>query len=96
LARSYAPLSAKKGRDFFDLAIALQQGGVDPERIVTTFAKHMDHGGHNITRALFEQNIRQRNALGGQERVLNVEERLKDDYRAANPKPIKGALGNRG
>jgi hypothetical protein len=40
--------------------------------------------------------IRQRNTLGGQERVLNVEERLKADYRAANPNPIKGAQGRRG
>jgi hypothetical protein len=40
--------------------------------------------------------IRQRNALGGQERVLNVEERLKADYRTVNPKPIKGAQSRRG
>jgi hypothetical protein len=40
--------------------------------------------------------IGQRNALGGYERALNVEERLKADYRAANPKPIKGAQGRRG
>jgi len=40
--------------------------------------------------------IGQRNALGGHERVLNVEERLKADYRAANPKLIKGAQGRRG
>jgi hypothetical protein len=40
--------------------------------------------------------IRQRNALGGRERVLNVEERLKADYRALNPKPIKGAQSSRG
>jgi hypothetical protein len=40
--------------------------------------------------------IGQRNALGGYERVLNVEERLKTDYRAANPKPIKSAVGRRG
>ena len=50
----------KKGRDLFDLAIALQQNGVDPERIVTTFATYMDHGGHNVTRALFEQNMHQK------------------------------------
>lgn len=47
----------KKGRDLFDLAIALEQGGVDPARIVDTFAAYMEHGGHNITRALFEQNM---------------------------------------
>jgi predicted nucleotidyltransferase component of viral defense system len=47
----------KKGRDLFDLAIALEQDGVDPGRIVDTFAAYMEHGGHNITRALFEQNV---------------------------------------
>ena len=40
--------------------------------------------------------IGQRDALGGYERMLNVEERLKADYRAANRKPIKGAQGRRG
>jgi hypothetical protein len=40
--------------------------------------------------------VRQREALGGYERVLNVEERLKADYRAAIPKPIKGSQGRRG
>jgi len=40
--------------------------------------------------------IGQRNALGGHERLLNVEERLKADCRAVNPKPIKGAQGRRG
>jgi DNA (cytosine-5)-methyltransferase 1 len=35
-------------------------------------------------------------ALGGYERMLNVEERLKADYRAGNPKPINGAQGRRG
>ncbi|ANW05877.1 hypothetical protein LMTR13_26535 [Bradyrhizobium icense] len=50
----------KKGRDLFDLAIALKRDGVDPERIVKTFATYMEHGGHNITRALFEQNMHQK------------------------------------
>jgi predicted nucleotidyltransferase component of viral defense system len=50
----------KKGRDLFDLATALKQDGVDPDRIVKTFATYMDHGGHNITRALFEQNMHQK------------------------------------
>lgn len=50
----------KKGRDLFDLAVALAHGGVDPDRIVQTFGAYMDHGGHNITRALFEQNMHQK------------------------------------
>jgi hypothetical protein len=38
----------------------------------------------------------ERNALGGHERLLDVEERLKADYRAAKPKPVKGAIRRRG
>ena len=47
----------KKGRDLFDLAVALAQDGVDPSRILQAFSAYMEHGGHNITRALFEQNM---------------------------------------
>lgn len=39
--------------------------------------------------------ISERNRLGGEERLLNVDERLKVDYRAAGSKPLKGALGRR-
>ncbi len=47
----------KKGRDLFDLATALTHGGVDPARIVDTFAAYMNNDGHSVTRALFEQNM---------------------------------------
>jgi hypothetical protein len=40
--------------------------------------------------------IRERNALGGHERLLNVEERLRADYRAVGRKPVRGALARRG
>jgi hypothetical protein len=39
--------------------------------------------------------IAERNSLGGSERLLDVEERLKADYRASSRKPVKGALGRR-
>jgi hypothetical protein len=39
--------------------------------------------------------IGERNSMGGCERLLDVEERLKADYRAVNKKPLKGALGRR-
>jgi hypothetical protein len=39
--------------------------------------------------------IGERDRLGGSERLLDVEERLKAEYRAANRKPLKGALGRR-
>jgi predicted nucleotidyltransferase component of viral defense system len=47
----------KAGRDLFDLAIALTDGKADPERIVSAFLAYMDHEGHKITRALFEENF---------------------------------------
>ena len=50
----------KKGRDLFDLAVVLTQGDVDPVRVVETFAAYMDHDGHRVTRALFEQNMQQK------------------------------------
>jgi predicted nucleotidyltransferase component of viral defense system len=47
----------KKGRDLFDLAIALKQDAVDPQRLVEAFAAYMEHGGHTVTRAQFEENL---------------------------------------
>ena len=39
--------------------------------------------------------IGERNSMGGGERLLDVEERLKAEYRAVSRKPLKGALGRR-
>jgi len=39
--------------------------------------------------------IGERNNMGGGERLLDVEERLKAEYRAVSTKPLKGALGRR-
>jgi predicted nucleotidyltransferase component of viral defense system len=47
----------RKSRDLFDLAVALDRGAVDPERIVASFSKYMEHDGYRISRAQFEQNI---------------------------------------
>jgi predicted nucleotidyltransferase component of viral defense system len=47
----------KKGRDLFDLGLALQQSDVSPERIVEVFAKYMEADGAKVTRAMFEQNL---------------------------------------
>jgi predicted nucleotidyltransferase component of viral defense system len=47
----------KKGRDLFDLALALENAAVDPGRVITAFSEYMDHGGHRVTRARFEQNL---------------------------------------
>lgn len=47
----------KKGRDLFDLATALQNEKVDPERIVIAFLRYMEHGGTRVSRAEFEANF---------------------------------------
>lgn len=47
----------KKGRDLFDLAIALPLKGVDPELILRCFDHYMKQGGHKATRAQFEANL---------------------------------------
>ena len=50
----------KKGRDLFDLALALEQGRASPERIVDAFSAYMKEGGHHVTRAQFERNIHEK------------------------------------
>jgi predicted nucleotidyltransferase component of viral defense system len=50
----------KKSRDLFDLATALEKTDVEPSRIVETFLAYMAHGGHRVTRALYEQNIQRK------------------------------------
>ena len=47
----------KAGRDLFDLATALEQGGVDAGQIIDTFPAYMEHGGHEVTRPQFEENL---------------------------------------
>lgn len=47
----------RKGRDLFDLALALRRESVSPKRIVETFARYMHEEGARITRAMFERNL---------------------------------------
>lgn len=47
----------KKGRDLFDLWLALTQGLVDPEAVVRCFQCYMEMEGHNVSRAEFERNL---------------------------------------
>ncbi len=46
----------KKGRDLFDLWVALE-AGIDPSSVVDIFRVYVKAGGHQITRALFEENL---------------------------------------
>jgi predicted nucleotidyltransferase component of viral defense system len=47
----------KKGRDLFDLALALEHEGVSAERIISCFTRYLEEGGARVTRAMFEQNL---------------------------------------
>ncbi len=50
----------RKGRDLFDLFMALEETELDPNRVITAFLQYMAHGGHNVTQDKFEQNIREK------------------------------------
>src|SRR5262249_26961515 len=47
----------KQGRDLFDMATALKSPDAHADRIVEAFLKYMEHEGHAITRAQFEENF---------------------------------------
>jgi len=47
----------KKGRDLFDLVVALETTSVDPDGIAEAFAAYMEHEGKRVTHAQFEQNL---------------------------------------
>lgn len=47
----------KKGRDLFDLGLALQRDDVSPDRIVDVFARYMAAEEATVTRAMFEQSL---------------------------------------
>ncbi len=47
----------KKGRDLFDIAVALNHSDADPDRIVEILQAYMAHGGHHVSRKQFEENL---------------------------------------
>ena len=47
----------KKGRDLFDLGLALDRPGIDMQQIVDCFLRYMEQGGDHVTRAQFERNL---------------------------------------
>ena len=47
----------KKGRDLFDLDVALQHEDARPKEIIAAFTAYMDHGGHSVTRQQIQENL---------------------------------------
>ena len=50
----------KKGRDLFDLWMAIERGVVDPDVLRDCFVRYMAAGGHTVSRAQFEANLHQK------------------------------------
>jgi predicted nucleotidyltransferase component of viral defense system len=68
----------KAGRDLFDLAVALATPMADAQRIVTAFLQYMEHDGHAITRALFEQNLAEK--MGDPDFLADISPLLSADH----------------
>lgn len=47
----------RKGRDLFDLAVALENESAEPLKIIEVFNEYMKHGGFNVSKAKFEKNL---------------------------------------
>ena len=47
----------RKGRDLFDLAVALDHPDSQPGQIIETFTAYMADGGHRVTKPQFEENL---------------------------------------
>jgi predicted nucleotidyltransferase component of viral defense system len=47
----------RKGRDLFDLWLCLDRKLIQPDQVIACFLQYMEHEGHAISRAQFEQNL---------------------------------------
>jgi len=47
----------RKGRDLFDLWLCLDRKLIQPDQVIACFLRYMNHEGHAISRAQFEQNL---------------------------------------
>ena len=47
----------KKGRDLYDLFVALELKLANPTAVVECFLRYMEHGKHKVSRAQFEANL---------------------------------------
>ncbi len=48
----------KKGRDLFDLVVALERLEIDLERVIRALSRYLEHDGARVSRAQFEKNLR--------------------------------------
>lgn len=57
LSRALVAMYGEKGRDLYDLWLALGTGKPNPDRVVECFQRYMDHDGAVVSRAEFEANL---------------------------------------
>jgi predicted nucleotidyltransferase component of viral defense system len=69
----------RKGRDLFDLAVALDHRDARPGEIVRTFQAYMKHGDHKVSRAELEENLEAK--LTDRDFVADIGPLLSSDYR---------------
>jgi predicted nucleotidyltransferase component of viral defense system len=68
----------RKGRDLFDLYLALQHKDCDPDKIIETFNAYMEHGGHTATRTQFADNLAEK--LRNRQFGADIGPLLRDGY----------------
>jgi predicted nucleotidyltransferase component of viral defense system len=47
----------RKGRDLFDLWLCIDHKLINPDQVIACFHRYMEHEGHAVTRAQFEENL---------------------------------------
>ena len=60
LATKLRALYQRRRGDLFDLWLGIEQGKMDPQRVVTCFLEYMARESHPLTRAQFEQNLHEK------------------------------------
>ena len=61
----------KKGRDLFDIDMALRHGGASPERIIAAFHAYLDFENTSVTRKEFAENLR--NKIDDEQFIADIE-----------------------
>ncbi len=52
----------RKGRDLFDLWLCLERNLINPDQVIACFLRYMEHEGHTVSRAEFEENLHDKQA----------------------------------
>lgn len=82
----------RKGRDLFDLALALDHPAANPGRIATAFVRYLDHGGQFVSRVALEGNLKSK--LSDPQFIADIGPLLASDF-AWDPEAAVDKVGSR-